>query len=69
MKNKITSLLAGVALFGATANADIAIADGLSAYGYIDMVAEDLEGGARVLGLVAVAIPHAPLPLLPRGSR
>ena len=44
MKNKITCLLAGVALFGATANADIALADGLSAYGYIDMGAADLEG-------------------------
>ena len=41
MKNKITCLLAGAALFGATANADIAIADGLTAYGYIDMGAAD----------------------------
>jgi hypothetical protein len=56
MKNKITCLLAGVALFGATANADIAIADGLSAYGYIDMVAEDLEGGARSSDLVEYEI-------------
>jgi hypothetical protein len=47
MKNKITCLLAGVALFGATANADIVLADGLSAYGYIDMVAFDTEGAAR----------------------
>ena len=43
MKNKITCLFAGVALFSATANADIAIADGLSAYGYIDMTAQDLS--------------------------
>ena len=43
MKNKITCLIAGAALFGATANADIAIADGLNAYGYIDMVAVDTD--------------------------
>ena len=43
MKNKITCLLAGFALFGATANADIAIADGLTAYGYIDLVASDTD--------------------------
>ena len=47
MKNKIIGLLAGVAFFGATANADIALADGLSAYGYIDLVAVDLEGEPR----------------------
>jgi len=48
MKNKITCLLAGAALFGATANAEIALADGLSAYGYIDIVAadNDLAGAA-----------------------
>lgn len=45
MKNKITCLFAGVALIGATANAEIAIADGLSASGYIDVVASDLSGG------------------------
>ena len=45
MKNKITCLLAGAALFGATANADIAIGEGLTAYGYIDQVVTDLEGG------------------------
>ena len=43
MKNKITCLLAGAALFGATANAEIALADGLSAYGYIDIVAGDTD--------------------------
>ena len=47
MKNKITCLLAGAALFGATANADIAIADGLNAYGYIDMNAVDADNDAR----------------------
>ena len=47
MKNKITCFLAGVALFGATANADIALADGLSAYGYIDQVVVDAEGSDR----------------------
>lgn len=47
MKNKITCLLAGAALFGATANADIVLADGLTAYGYIDMNTSDAEGGAR----------------------
>ena len=47
MKNKITCLLAGAALFGATANADIVLADGLTAYGYIDMNTSDAEGGDR----------------------
>ena len=56
MKNKIISLLAGVALFSATANADIALADGLSAYGYIDLVAVDLEGAARTSDLVEYEI-------------
>ena len=41
MKNKITCLLAGAALFGATANAEIVLTDELSAYGYIDMALED----------------------------
>jgi len=44
MKNKITCLLASAALFGATANAEIVLADGLSAYGYIDMALEDSAG-------------------------
>ena len=47
MKNKITCLLAGFALFGATANADIVLADGLTAYGYIDMNASDAENAPR----------------------
>ena len=47
MKNKITCLLAGVAIFGATANAEIALADGLSASGYIDIVATDIDGADR----------------------
>ena len=51
MKNKITCLLAGAVLFGATANADIAIADGVTAYGYIDIVADDLEGAPRTSDL------------------
>ena len=41
MKNKITCLLAGAALFGATANAEIVLTDDLSAYGYIDMSLTD----------------------------
>jgi hypothetical protein len=41
MKNKITCLLAGAALFGATANAEIVLAEGLSASGYIDIVSVD----------------------------
>jgi hypothetical protein len=41
MKNKITCLLAGAALFGATANAEIALGESLSAYGYIDMTLTD----------------------------
>ena len=44
MKNKITCLLAGAALFGATANAEIVLTDDLSAYGYIDMALTDGEG-------------------------
>jgi hypothetical protein len=44
MKNKITCLLAGVALFGATANAEIVLTDDLSAYGYIDMALTDGDG-------------------------
>ena len=47
MKNKITCLLAGAALFGATANAEIALADGLSASGYIDINAADNNVGDR----------------------
>jgi hypothetical protein len=41
MKNKITCLLAGAALFGATANAEIVLTEDLSAYGYIDMALTD----------------------------
>ena len=44
MKNKITCLLAGAALFGATADAEIVLTDSLSAYGYIDMALTDGEG-------------------------
>lgn len=44
MKNKITCLLAGVAFFGATVNAEIVLTDDLSAYGYIDMALTDGEG-------------------------
>jgi hypothetical protein len=47
MKNKITCLLAGAALFGATANAEIVLAEGLSASGYIDMVATDYDNAER----------------------
>ena len=43
MKNKITCLLAGAALFGATANAEIVLGESLSAYGYIDMALTDGE--------------------------
>jgi hypothetical protein len=44
MKNKITCLLAGAALFGATANAEIVLTEDLSAYGYIDLSVFDDEG-------------------------
>ena len=44
MKNKITCLLAGAALFGATANAEIVLTEDLSAYGYIDMALTDGDG-------------------------
>ena len=53
MKNKITCLLAGAALFGATANAEIVLTDSLSAYGYIDMSLEDGEGDANTTTDVA----------------
>jgi hypothetical protein len=52
MKNKITCLLAGAALFGATANAEIVLAEGLSASGYIDMVATDYDNAERDTDLV-----------------
>ena len=48
MKNKITCLLAGAALFGATANAEIALTEELSAYGYIDIVSSDGDIGATI---------------------
>jgi len=53
MKNKITCLLAGAALFGATANAEIPLTDELSAYGYIDMALTDGEGTGNTSTSVA----------------
>ena len=53
MKNKITCLLAGAALFGATANAEIVLTDDLSAYGYIDMALTDGEGDGNTDTAVA----------------
>jgi hypothetical protein len=53
MKNKITCLLAGAALFGATANAEIVLGDSLSAYGYIDMALTDGEGPGTTTTSVA----------------
>ncbi|MEC8209605.1 MAG: hypothetical protein VX051_04025 [Verrucomicrobiota bacterium] len=53
MKNKITCLLAGAALFGATANAEIVLTDDLSAYGYIDMALTDGEGDGNTQTSVA----------------
>ncbi len=53
MKNKITCLLAGAALFGATANAEIVLTDELSAYGYIDMALTDGEGNDNTTTSVA----------------
>ena len=53
MKNKITCLLAGVALFGATANAEIVLGDSLSAYGYIDMALTDGDGSGTTTTSVA----------------
>jgi hypothetical protein len=53
MKNKITCLLAGAALFGATANAEIALGESLSAYGYIDMALTDGEGAGDTETAVA----------------
>ena len=53
MKNKITCLLAGAAVFGATANAEIVLTDDLSAYGYIDMALTDGEGDGNTETAVA----------------
>ena len=53
MKNKITCLLAGAALLGATANAEIVLTDDLSAYGYIDMALTDGEGDGNTDTTVA----------------
>jgi hypothetical protein len=53
MKNKITCLLAGAALFGATANAEIVLTEDLSAYGYIDMALVDLEDNGNTTTSVA----------------
>ena len=53
MKNKITCLLAGAALFGATANAEIVLTDDLSAYGYIDMALTDGDGAGNTDTAVA----------------
>ena len=53
MKNKITCLLAGAALFGATANAEIVLTDELSAYGYIDMALTDGEANDNTTTSVA----------------
>ncbi len=47
MKNKITCLLAGAALFGATANAEIVLTEDLSAYGYIDLALTDGDGSGN----------------------
>lgn len=56
MKNKITPLIAGIALLGATAHADIALADGLSAYGYIDQIVVDADDSPRKGDLVEYEI-------------
>ena len=53
MKNKITCLLAGAALFGATANPEIVLTDDLSAYGYIDMALTVGEGDGNTETAVA----------------
>lgn len=53
MKNKITCLLAGASLLGATANAEIVLTDDLSAYGYIDMALTDGEGDGNTDTTVA----------------
>jgi hypothetical protein len=53
MKNKITCLLAGAALFGATANAEIVLGDSLSAYGYIDTALTDGDASGDTETVVA----------------
>lgn len=44
LQKQLTAALAGAALFGSVANAEIPLTDELSAYGYIDMALTDGEG-------------------------
>ena len=57
MKNKIPCLLAGAALFGATANAEIVLTDDLSLSGYIDIWLDSLDGeGDADLGVQEIEL-------------
>ena len=53
IKNELMASLAGAALFGAAANAEIIITDDLSAYGYIDAYYEDTDTGDNLEGGLA----------------
>jgi len=44
LQKQLTAALAGAALFGSVANAEIPLTDELSAYGYIDMALTDGDG-------------------------
>jgi len=50
MKKELLASLAGVALFGSVANAEIPLTDDLSAYGYIDLAYTDADDGQNLEG-------------------
>ena len=53
LQKQLTAALAGAALFGSVANAEIPLTDELSAYGYIDLALTDGEGDANTETAVA----------------
>ncbi len=53
LQKQLTAALAGAALFGSVANAEIPLTDELSAYGYIDMALKDGEGTGNTSTSVA----------------
>ena len=53
LQKQLTAALAGAALFGSVANAEIPLTDELSAYGYIDMALTDGDGTGNTSTSVA----------------
>lgn len=53
LQKQLTAALAGAALFGSVANAEIPLTDELSAYGYIDMALTDGEASDNTTSSVA----------------